>query len=322
MTRCSIVIRACNEEKHLGNLLTGILRQTVREVEILLVDSGSTDSTLSVASRFPVRVLTLPTQEFTFGRSLNLGLEHATSNLVVIASAHVYPLYDDWLERLLDPFRDPAVALTYGRQTGNELTRYSERQVFAQMYPEAASRDQAHPFCNNANASVRRSVWEHLRYDETLTGLEDLEFAKRLQQRGGRITYVPEAAVAHVHEETAPRLFNRYRREAMALRQIYPSERFHLGNFVGFLAANVLSDMRHAWGDGRLRTSLADILSFRLMQSWGTYRGFATRGAVTSELRRKFYYPTRADRSETRVLSSGRPIEYPERRKGRLGDPG
>jgi cellulose synthase/poly-beta-1,6-N-acetylglucosamine synthase-like glycosyltransferase len=40
---CSIVLRAFNEEKHIGRLLSGILEQKTSDVEIILVDSGSTD---------------------------------------------------------------------------------------------------------------------------------------------------------------------------------------------------------------------------------------------------------------------------------------
>ena len=45
---CSIVIRAYNEEKHIGRLLEGIKQQTLKDVEIILVDSGSTDRTLAI----------------------------------------------------------------------------------------------------------------------------------------------------------------------------------------------------------------------------------------------------------------------------------
>jgi rhamnosyltransferase len=50
--KCSIVIRAYNEEKHIGRLLEGIRQQTVKDVEIILVDSGSTDETVFITESF------------------------------------------------------------------------------------------------------------------------------------------------------------------------------------------------------------------------------------------------------------------------------
>jgi len=69
-----------------------------------LGDSGSTDA---IAAQYGAKVEHIPPAEFTFGRSLNRGLAAATCDLVVIASAHIYPVYPDWLERLLEPFQDP-----------------------------------------------------------------------------------------------------------------------------------------------------------------------------------------------------------------------
>ncbi len=74
---CSIVIRAYNEEKHIGRLLEGIKQQTVKDVDVILVDSGSTDSTVSIAESFGARVVNIRPEEFTFGRSLNLGVKEA-----------------------------------------------------------------------------------------------------------------------------------------------------------------------------------------------------------------------------------------------------
>ena len=121
-TKCSVVIRCYNEEEHIGRLLTGIMQQTVQDVEIIIVDSGSTDATLSIASRFPVRILSILPEEFSFGHSLNSGCRAATRDFVVIASAHVYPLYKDWLERLLYPFKNPQVGLVYRKQRGGKRT--------------------------------------------------------------------------------------------------------------------------------------------------------------------------------------------------------
>jgi len=126
MPDCSVIIRAYNEEEHIGRLLSGLLQQTVRDVEIILVDSGSADATLSIVSRFPVNIIHIKPEQFTFGRSLNYGCDAATSPFLIFASAHVFPVYPDWLGQMIKGFDDPKVALVYGKQRGNQRTRFSE----------------------------------------------------------------------------------------------------------------------------------------------------------------------------------------------------
>ena len=63
---CSIIIRAYNEEKYIGRLLEGLKQQTLKEVEIILVDSGSTDQTISIAESCGARIVRIPSAEFTF----------------------------------------------------------------------------------------------------------------------------------------------------------------------------------------------------------------------------------------------------------------
>ncbi len=103
---CSIIIRAYNEEKHIGKLLAGIREQSLKNIQIILVNSGSTDRTIEIANQFDVQVVHIAPQEFSFGRSLNTGISHATADILVFASAHVYPVYPDWLEHLIAPFSE------------------------------------------------------------------------------------------------------------------------------------------------------------------------------------------------------------------------
>ena len=77
----------------------------------------------------------------------------------------------------------------------------------------------------------------------------------------------------------------------MALRQIRPEESFGAGDFARLYATNVWSDLGKAAADGGLAANALDILSFRFSQFWGTYRGFAYAGDLTSELKQAFYYP-------------------------------
>jgi rhamnosyltransferase len=289
--QCSVVIRAFNEEKNIGRVLQGIKQQSVKQVEIILVDSGSTDATINIAKKFGVEVISIPPESFSFGYSLNCGITTTSNEYVVIASAHVYPLYSDWLERLLAPFNDPQIALTYGKQRGNENTHFSEHQVFTQWYPEQSVVKQRHPFCNNANAAIRRDLWKIHPYDETLSGLEDIEWAHYMIGLGYSIAYVADAEVIHVHNETPRKVYNRYRREAMAFKRIFPEERFGILDFFRLCLTNIASDIWHASQQRKLVHSLRSILWFRTMQFWGTYQGFQHSGPLTSQLRKTFYYP-------------------------------
>jgi len=135
----SVVIRCYNEEKHIGRLLHGISQQTIKDIEIIIVDSGSTDGTLAIASRFPLKIVTVKPEDFSFGRSLNLGCTAATSDFIVIASAHVYPVYRDWIEQLLTPFQDSSVGLVYGKQRGGETTKFAEHQLFERWFPDKSN---------------------------------------------------------------------------------------------------------------------------------------------------------------------------------------
>jgi rhamnosyltransferase len=296
--KCSIVIRAYNEEKHIGRLLEGIKQQTVRDVDVILVDSGSTDSTIAIAESHGAQIVMIPSAEFTFGRSLNHGIKAAKHELVVIASAHVYPVYPDWLESLLRPFHDEQVALTYGKQRGPEFAKFSEQQIFHQWYPDASKLKQETAFCNNANAAIRKSLWEQNPYDETLTGLEDLAWAKWAREQGHVISYVAEAEIVHVHNETPQGVYNRYRREAMALRKIYPEAHFNFYDFLRLTAANIISDLWHAFREKVLLKNFTSIFWFRFMQFHGTRMGHRETSLVTPQLRETFYYARGGKRKE------------------------
>ena len=302
--QCSVVIRAFNEAAHIGRLLEGIAHQTAVRVEVIVVDSGSTDGTAEIAEQHGARVLHIPSAEFTFGHSLNLGLEATRHEYVVLASAHVYPLYPDWIECLLRPFKDPKVAVVYGKQRGGPGGNFSERQIFRHWYPDSDSGERSGPFCNNANAAIRRGLWEKHPYDEGLTGLEDVAWAKWAQQEGYAVHYAAQAEIIHIHHETPRGVYNRYRREAMAFKRIFTEAHFTLYDFARLAGSNIVSDLAYARRESLLREHVLSIVWFRAAQFWGTYQGYRHASPVTQQLRETFYYP----RGHAGREGDGRPV--------------
>ncbi len=289
---CSLIIRSYNEQRHIRRLLEGIKKQTIfLNTEIILVDSGSDDDTVAIAREYNVKIINIKPDEFSFGRALNRGCAEAKGEFLFFASAHVYPLYTDWIEKMLLPFTDEEIGLVYGRQVGCDFSKYSEQQLLNKWFPAYSNYKQTISFCNNANCVVRKKLWEGQPYDENLTGLEDLDWASKMQAKGYKIAYEAFAPIVHVHDETPVRVKNRYRREALALKIIYPLEHFSFFNFVKLTIANICSDSFHAIHDGVFFKNLKSIFSFRFMQFWGTYLGYRQKNLPNETLRKRLYYP-------------------------------
>lgn len=290
--KTSIIIRAYNEEKYIERLLTGIQSQDVSfGYEVILVDSGSTDETVHIASEYGVKVVNILPEDFSFGYSLNRGIEKATGEFCVYISAHCYPENEYWLANLIRPFNDPSIALVYGKQRGNETTKYSEHQIFAKWFPDSNDGKQDSAFCNNANAAIRITLWGKNKYNEELTGLEDIDWANRIKSKEYSICYAPDAGVIHVHNESSSQIFNRYKREAIAMKMIYPHESFTFFETVKLFSLNTVSDYIHAAQDKKLAANFTSIPLMRFLQFWGTYRGYNFKKLVSTDLKREFYYP-------------------------------
>ena len=290
--KVSIIIRCYNEEEHIGRLLQGIEHQDHPEIEVLVVDSGSTDSTVAIARKYNTKLVHIKKEEFSFGRALNMGCEAASGDLLLFASAHVYPVFEDWIAKMAAPFADEKVALVYGKQRGDHRNKFSEHQLFKQWFPEQSNYNQTLPFCNNANCCVRKSLWIDQRFDEKLTGLEDLDWAKKILNKGYKIAYEAGAPIIHVHEENAQIIRNRYRREAIALKRINPEARFTFFQFIRLFVVNTLHDLKVARKEGMFSEKWREIFMFRYNQFYGTWQGYQVKDATLSQkLRERYYYP-------------------------------
>ena len=289
--RVSIVVRCYNEADHIGMLLGKLKRQTFSDYEVVVVDSGSTDGTLEIVTSADVMLEHIGKEEFSFGRSLNIGCHASRGEILVFISAHCYPEHDDWLENLVAGFADDNVAIVYGRQRAGQGSHFSEGQIFRQWFPDESQPRQEGPFSNNANCAIRRDLWAEYPYDESLTGLEDIAWAQRVIRDGWWVSYRADAGVIHIHDESDTQIRNRYRREAITFQTVFPEEHFNVWDFLRLLVRNVMADWRAVATGGGFRVNLWPIVRFRLAQFAGTYQGFHSRRPVTSELKRRLYYP-------------------------------
>jgi rhamnosyltransferase len=214
MPAATVIVRVKNEARSLQRALDSLHAQTV-PVEIVVVDSGSSDGSVEIARRAANRVIEIPASEFTFGHALNLGAAAASGEFVFALSAHCSAPQREWVERALSHYDDARVAATHGclhLPDGTPL-----REVFLQD----AAHARAHPYWGFSNhaSSWRADVWRRLRFDEEIDACEDKEWAWRVLAEGRAIAVDPLLDVPKPHRRRAGMraLYGRSRREAGAL---------------------------------------------------------------------------------------------------------
>ena len=217
----SVVIPVKNGGADLVRCLEAIARQgTDEEVEVVVVDSGSSDGSPLQAQRFGARVHSISPSEFQHGRTRNLGAELARGDILVFTSQDAYPAGDQWLTDLTAPLRtDETVAGVYGRQLPHADARPPERYFLDFLYGagpriQRLEQDEELSFeitlFSNVNSAMPRRVWEEYRFADDIVMSEDQEWSRRVLSAGMRIVYEPRASVHHSHSYSVARAFRRF----------------------------------------------------------------------------------------------------------------
>jgi len=195
----TVVIRAKNEAKWLKSCLLAVQLQDYGDVEIVLVDNNSEDSTREIGEYFGCTIVDISDEDFNFSRALNIGINAGSKPLVAMVSGHCVPADDQWLVRLAMHFRDPDVVAAYGRQIPLPDSAPSDKRDLWTTFGLDRKIQKRDYFFHNANSMIRRSIWEQVPFNENIHGVEDRDWAKKVLKNGSRIVYEPASRVFHHH---------------------------------------------------------------------------------------------------------------------------
>ncbi len=195
----SIILRTRNDGVWLKRCLNAIRYQKERDVEVILVDTESTDNTLELAKEFGCKIIQIQQKDFNYSGSLNVGIQESRGDFVVCLSGHCIPLSPFWLTNLIKNFERPDIAAVYGRQEPLPTSSmFDKRDLWMIFRDEKKIQHRSH-FFDNANSALRRQIWEEIRFNEEINGKEDWDFAKKVLKKGYKIAYEPNASVHHHH---------------------------------------------------------------------------------------------------------------------------
>lgn len=242
MTSPSVTVSVLtyNGERYLEALLTAVEGQRYDgEVELLVVDSGSTDGTLQIVAAHPrVRLHCIANNEFGHGRTRNLVAELASGEIVAYLTHDAVPAHDRWLHELTFPFVDDhRIVAVVGKQvprvSAPPVLKYDIQRVFERLGPDYAltvvsdwgqlddARTRAAAaFYSDANSAARRSVLRGAVPYRDVNYAEDQAFARDVLAAGLRKAYAPRAAVEHSNDITVRTFGARIEADMNGLRSI------------------------------------------------------------------------------------------------------
>jgi rhamnosyltransferase len=218
----SVLIPVRNGGDDLMRCLDAIAAQRIgEEVEVLIIDSSSTDGTAERARAHGARVHQIRPDEFHHGRTRNLGVQHARGEIVVWTTHDAYPESDDWLDILTGPLRagEPDLAGVYGRQIAHHDAHPPERYFLDFLYGPHGRLQRAGSveeltmettLFSNANSAMPRALLLEEPFADDVLIAEDQDWSRRMLLAGRTIRYEPRAAVRHSHPYTVFTAFRRF----------------------------------------------------------------------------------------------------------------
>lgn len=290
--RATLVLPVKDGAADLPAVLASLAAQQLEGgLEVVAIDSGSKDASVSLLEAAGVRLLRIAPQAFDHGETRNLGVRESRGGIVLFLSQDACPADSGFARRLVEALEaDSRLAGAFARQLprpeADPMTRRDLQSWVASrpeprvMFADAARMESLPPllryytaaFDNVASAARRALLLAHP-FAATRFG-EDVEWGARMLERGHGLAYVPEAVVVHSHARTAAGLYRRNYLGHRTLARLFGlrtiPDRPHL---MRAALASLFSDLRTLLKEGAgLRTWLG-MPGCAIAGAYGQYRG-------------------------------------------------
>lgn len=210
--KISVVIRNKNQAKALSFLLQNLTERYAADIaEIIVVDHLSTDESHAVAKQFGVRLVLI--SNFSFGGSANLCANEARYPIVVIFSAHSYPVSPDFFKVIREKFENnPKLAGLRCLHNANDYRNYINK-ISATVDPNKSG-------LIFSGSAFSKAVWQQHPFREDVATFEDKEWTVRVLKEGYVIEFAP-VVFSYEIKRTPKQLFFRFKNDVVGNYQLW-----------------------------------------------------------------------------------------------------
>jgi rhamnosyltransferase len=227
----SIIILTKNAGDNLKYTLDSVFSQKYKNFEVIVIDSSSSDNTLDIAKRYPVRMVKIKAEDFGHSKTRNLGAKLSKGNYLVYLTQDAIPKNNLWLSELINPLKkNKDFAGVFSRQIPKENEEPIEKFFYFSLYPNRSriwvweDFTQGDNLFSDVSSAIKKDIFSKYPYNNNLILAEDNEWAVRILKEGYKIFYNRNSQVIHSHNYNLIKLFKRNFDMGVAYRTIYFSK--------------------------------------------------------------------------------------------------
>lgn len=210
--RTSVVIPTLNGGNDLALLLPTLRNQTIRNMEVIIVDSGSTDNTLALAREHGARTITIRPEQFSHSYARNLGAEEANGDYLLFMTQDALPPSPSWVCEMLHPMNDDVAAVSCAESPRGDADLFY-RVISWNHYrflgvnecdrilrlPGRADYPNLRKNAQLSNIACLIKAETFMRYKFRNTFAEDLDLGMRLVKDGYKLAFLGTTRIIHSH---------------------------------------------------------------------------------------------------------------------------